>query len=516
MSGFTVRIIAMTLLALSGVVRGEDWLQWGRDDSRNMAHPQATRLPDTFNAGRYVLNTDRIDMATTKNVKWVAKLGSQAYGNPTVSHGKVFVGTNNESPQDPRHEGDYGILQCLDEATGEFLWQLTVPKLGSGKVNDWEYLGICSSPQIKGDRVYLVTNRCEIICLDIHGMADGNDGPFMDEGQYLAGAGNPPVEIAPTDADILWVFDMREELGVFPHNIASSSVLILGDRLYAATSNGQDWSHKYIPSPRAPVVAVVDKNTGEYLGEEASGISERLYHSGWSSPAAGEVNGRMMVFVGAGDGFCYAFEPEPVPHEEGINALKEIWRFDCNPADHKVDGEGNPRRYPTAAGPSEIIATPVFYKNRVYVSVGQDPEHGEGVGALSCIDATQTGDITDSGKLWQYTGISRSISTVSILDGLLYVADYSGKVHCLDADSGEVYWVHDTRAHIWGSTFAADGKVYIGNEDGILTILAAGKELKLLAEVEMPSAIYSTPIVAKGVMYIGTQTHLYAIEASQP
>ena len=84
-------------------------------------------------------------------MKWVAKLGSQAYGNTTVSNGKVYVGTNNESPRDERHIGDRGIVYCLDEKTGELEWQLVVPKLGAGKVSDWEYLGICSSPAVEGN-----------------------------------------------------------------------------------------------------------------------------------------------------------------------------------------------------------------------------------------------------------------------------------------------------------------------------------------------------------------------------
>ncbi len=42
----------------------------------------------------------------------------------------------------------------------------------------------------------------------------------------------------------------------------------------------------------------------------------------------------------------------------------------------------------------------MFYKNRIYVAVGQDPEHGEGVGNLTCIDATKTGDVTKTAKIW--------------------------------------------------------------------------------------------------------------------
>ena len=96
---------------------------------------------------------------------------------------------------------------------------------------------------------------------------------------------------------------------------------------------------------------------------------------------------------------------------------------------------------------------------------------------------------------------------------MLYLADYSGKVHCLDAETGKVYWVHDTQAHVWSSTLAVDGKVYVGTEDGTLWIFAAGKEKKVLRKIDFGAPIYSAPVVANGVLYIGTQTHLYAIGA---
>ncbi|MCD8533847.1 MAG: PQQ-like beta-propeller repeat protein [Verrucomicrobia bacterium] len=160
----------------------------------------------SFTPGEYKDKSEEIDLSTTKNVRWVAKLGSQAYGNVTIANGRVYVGTNNETPRDPRHQGDRGVVFCLDEKTGHLYWQLVVPKLGAGKVSDWEFLGICSSPAIEGDRVYLVSNRCEILCLDVHGMSNGNDGPFKDEGAFMAGPGNPAMDVAELDADIIWIF----------------------------------------------------------------------------------------------------------------------------------------------------------------------------------------------------------------------------------------------------------------------------------------------------------------------
>jgi outer membrane protein assembly factor BamB len=470
----------------------------------------ATGLPDRFEPGKSKAGSDDIDPATTKNVKWIAKLGSQSYGNVVIANGRVYIGTNNENPRDPQHQGDRSILLCLDEKTGDLLWQLVVPKLASGKVNDWESLGILSSPNIEGNRVYLVTSRCEVICLDVEGMANGNDGPYQDEAQYVVGPGKPKAKIGPKDADIIWVYDMMDELGVFPHNAANSSPLIVEDLVYVCTSNGQDWTHVNVPSPNAPSLIALNKETGKLAGEDDAKIGERLFHGQWSSPSAGKVGDRWLIFFGGGDGLCYAFDAKPVK-EDDVSVLKKVWWYDGNPAERKIK-DGKPIKYPAPEGPSEINATPVFWKNRIYVAVGQDPEHGEGVGLLHCIDATKTGDITKTGKIWSYDKINRSISTVSITpDGLLFVNDFSGFLYCFDAETGTLHWSHDTKAHMWGSTMVADGKVYAGDEDGDFMILAASKEKKLLFETNLNAPVYSTPVVANGVLYVASNSHLYAL-----
>jgi outer membrane protein assembly factor BamB len=492
-----------------------DWPQWGgADPGRNM-YSSAKNLPEAVHPGKLAEAVGAMDLSHAKNVKWVARLGSQSYGNATVSGGKVFVGTNNENPRDPQHKMDRSILMVFDEKTGEFLWQLVVPKLPSGKVNDWENLGLLSSPTVEGNRVYLVTSRCEIMCLDINGLADGNDGLFQDEAQYVVGPGKPKATTGPKDADIIWKYDMMDELGVFPHNASNCSILLVGDMLFACTSNGQDWTHANVPSPLAPSFIALNKRTGQLAGEDREKIGTRLFHGQWSSPSSGIVNGKSLVFFGGGDGFCYAFDTTPQKEADGAY-LNVAWKFDGNPPEYKVK-DGKPIKYPDADGPSEINATPVFYKNRVYVPIGQDPEHGEGIGRLLCIDATKTGDVTATGLIWDYRGIHRSISTVSIdpATGLLFIGDFSGYVHCLDAESGKVQWVHDMKAHMWGSTLVADGKVYVGDEDGDLIIMAASKEKKIISEVNLGAPIYSSPVVANGVMYISTQSHLFAFEKKE-
>ena len=531
-----LRWAAACSLALAAA-NAEDWPQWGGNDpGRNFFSP-ATGLPESFNPGKVKSGTEEIDLATTKSVKWAVKLGSQSYGNPVVADGKVYVGTNNESPRDKRHVGDRSVLYCFDEKTGAFLWQLVVPKLKSGKVNDWENLGLLASPLIDGKRLYVVTSRCEVLCLDTEGMANGNDGPYKDEAKYFAlDTGKPPVEPGKTDADILWRYDMMDELGVFPHNASNCSVLMVDGLLYICTSNGQDWTHVNIPSPTSPSFIALDPKTGKLVAEDNAGIGPRIFHGQWTSPSTGKVGDKNLVFFGGGDGVLYALDAKPqkgdgskiVPvlpgavldreEEKDSSYLKKVFWADLNPPEYKTDKNGKPFKYPAAEGPSEINSTPVFYKNRVYVATGQDPEHGEGVGHLVCLDATKTGDITKTGVIWEYKGIKRSISSVSIdpKTGLLFIGDFSGFVHCLDAETGKLNWVYDMKAHMWGSTMVADGKVYVGDEDGDFVVLAAkgGDKPQVLSETNLGAPVYSTPVIANGTMYIASQTHLFAIGAN--
>src|SRR3954470_19228639 len=182
----TKRLFTFTAAALAlSLSHAEDWPQWGGNDAGRNMYSSAKNLPSAFNPGKLKQGSEDIDLSTTKNVRWVAKLGSQTYGNTVVANGKVLVGTNNETPRNKKHQGDRSILMCFDEKTGELLWQLVVPKLASGKVNDWENLGLLCAPTVEGDRIYLVTTRCEVMCLDVNGQANGNDGPFKDEAQYV-------------------------------------------------------------------------------------------------------------------------------------------------------------------------------------------------------------------------------------------------------------------------------------------------------------------------------------------
>ena len=158
-----------------------------------------------------------------------------------------------------------------------------------------------------------------------------------------------------------------------------------------------------------------------------------------------------------------------------------------------------------------MISTPVIVNNRVYIANGQDPEHGEGIGHFYAIDATKRGNITESGRIFHYDKIRRSISTAAVVDGLVYIADFSGFLHCLDANTGAPYWTYDMFAAVWGSPFVAEGRVYLGDEDGDVVVMQHGKEKKVLAEMNMGSAVYATPVPANGALILNNRNQLFSL-----
>jgi outer membrane protein assembly factor BamB len=472
-------------------------------------------LPDGFDPGQRDPNTGNIDLDATENVKWVARLGNQTYGSPVVAGGRVFVGTNNEAPRNPQIEGDRGVLMCFDERNGEFLWQLVVPKLHEIKWSDWHYVGITSPPTVEGDRAYLVSNRCEVLCLDVDAMADGNDGPYTDEGRHMVPAGEPPLLTGNKDADIIWLYDMVTQADVYPHNASSCSILIHDDLLYVCTGNGVEWTHEDVPKPGAPTVIVLDKNTGKLVARDDFGIGADIIHGQWSSPSLAHIGGKPRMFLGGGNGYVYAFEPFGAGGRTAQGAgeepalLKNVWKSNGHPLAQTQDDVPIEHGYDCAS--YEVFSMPVFYKNRIYVTVSQDPWYKKKHGWLVCIDAAGTGDVTRTGLVWSYEKTGASLSTVSIADGLVYVADYAGQLHCLDAETGKCYWVHDAGRPIWSSTLVADGKVYLGTGRSLFWVLAHGKQLEVINRIRMPDRIFTTPTAANGVLYVATNRDLYAV-----
>jgi len=343
-----------------------------------------------------------------------------------------------------------------------------------------------SVPYVEGDRLYYVTAECQLRSLDTKGFGDGeNDGPYREE-----------VFKDNAAADIVWQLDMPA-LGVFPHEACNSEVLALGDLLVVATSNGQNEGHTLVPSPRAPSLIAVNKHSGELLWR-AVGPGAQVLHGDWSSPVAANVDGRIQVLHGGGDGVLRAYDAE---------SGQEVWRFDGNPKD---------ARFLPRAGVfsrSAIIASPVYADGRVFIAMGQSPGHGNAPSFIYAINPNGHGDVTKSGLLWTSREVGRVVGTPIVKDGLLYVGDLGGIVHCLDAATGEHLWKRETNDAIWGCLQLAGNHLYVGNAGGLMTVLRAGRRKELLSQIEMDAPLYTRPAVVGDTLYLATANRLYLIAA---
>jgi outer membrane protein assembly factor BamB len=509
---FRLCIAVLLAAAAASWVSAGDWPQWCGSNAKNMVSSEKG-LPDSFVPGEK-RPEGTVDLATARNVRWGVRLGTAIYSTPSVAQGKIFVGGV--------ERGD-GILVCLEAATGKLLWKWKAPpKKFPNDIDGYQLgihqipaqMGVCSTASIDGDRVYFVSHRFEVVCLDVNGLTGTQAG----------------------DARVLWTFDMQENVGAFPCDAANGSPLIDGDLLYVQTSNGVDRNSfndprkekdRKFPAPDAPNVIALDKRSGRLVATDATRITDNLLHGQWSSLSLGKVQGRKLLFFGGGDGCCYAFEALGQVPDKPVR-LKTVWWYDCIPPEYKAAaGEDRITHYclgdkrvkgtlnkhdGSFVGMSEIIGTPVLVKDRIYVALGRDPEHGRGRGALHCIAATGTGEITRSGRVWIYQGLDRTLSTVSVVDGLVYLSDVAGRLHCVEAKTGKCYWIHETQSEVWGSTLVADGRVYMPTAK-YLWVLKAGKALTVLDRINLGSRVFASPVVANGTLYVATTAGwLWAVE----
>ncbi|MEK6796017.1 MAG: PQQ-binding-like beta-propeller repeat protein [Spirochaetota bacterium] len=475
----------------------EDYPQWGRTHDRNMISPEKN-LPDAISVH---FGSNGIIKRLSTNFLWAAPVGYYTFGNPTVADGRLFIGTSRYKPTTAKYAGDRGVLTCLDAMTGQFVWQISIPRYGSGGFLSEYPLGMCSPPTVENGRVYFAGYNAEIICADINGLSNGNEGPFTNEASFYSPSNR--VKLDNTDGDIVWRFDVYKAFGVMPHDGYSSAPLIIGDLLFANTGVGTTRRHKdKPPMTNAPALIVLDKRTGAFIAGDEERMATNTKHGTWCSPSFAKAGGKELVLFGGGNGICYAFEKNPVitNKEQRTGSLRTVWKYNLNLArgtNHK---------------PSDIIATPVCVGNRVYTALGEDWTHRSRQGLLVCIDATKTGDITTSGAVWAYTNIALSVANAAVADGLLYTTDLAGIIHCLDAANGTVYWTFDSGYGIYQSALVADGKVYFGNGKGQFYILAHGKTLKVLSSTYLRMEMCGAPVAANGVLYTAVYGTVFAFK----
>ena len=521
-----VMTVASICATFVGVALADDWPMLGRDGTRNGVSTEIG-APTHWS----VENHEKNHVAReSRGIRWSAPLGSETHSSPVVSDGLVWIGTNNTQTGIQSSESQHSVLKCFRVTDGEQVYEYISPKFGT-RIQDAGWTGLGSSPLIEGDRLWLTTNRSEVLCWDI--------------GPLIRGEGTPRE---------LWKLDLIKTFDTFPHvplmgpprpcSIGAS----WNDRIFVTTNNGvgEDWTS--VPKPDAANLVCLNKNTGEVYWKDSSPGSNILLTQ-LSSPTVATIRGQTQVIVPQSDGWVRAFDPM---------TGEKLWEFDINAKESILKINFGNR--------NSLLGNAVVYEDRVYIASGKDAEQGGGRGRLVCIDPTKRGDVSaelavnaegqilphrrrqavdtkvgekaianpNSALVWEFVNCGKefedemhiTIGSVAIAKGLVIAADFEGLVHCLDAKTGRRFWSYDTKAAIWATPLIVDGKVYIADEDGEVAIfgLSADPEvacrrlngqIQPLTEIPMDNYICCSPAFANGVLYIARRNRLFAIDGDK-
>ena len=496
-----------------GSTGAEDWPMLGRDGTRNGVSPERG-APTVWSVEAH---EDGRLIRETSGVRWAAALGSATFSSPVIASGLVWIGTHQPPAGEKHPDRSVGLLKCFRVADGQQVYEFLSPVLPQ-RHQDAGWNGLGSSPLIEGDRLWVATNRAEVHCLDI--------------GPLIRGEG-PPREL--WKLDLIKTFEPFQRMPLMgpprPCSIGSS----WKGRIFVTINNGVGEDYVSVPKPDAPSLVCLNKDTGEVHWQDNSPGANILVTQ-FSSPTVTEIAGQVQVIVPQSDGWVRAFDPE---------TGAKLWEFDVNPKTNFYTISGRSNR-------NSLLGNAVVSEGRVYIASGLDPEQGEGVGRLVCIDPTKRGDVSselavdaedkplprrraqavdpkagekaipnpNSALVWEFLScgkkfeevMHRSMSSVAVANGLVIAADMAGLVHCFDAKTGQRHWAHDTLATIWASPLIVDDKIYVADEDGEIAVYRLTAEPhEPLAVIPMDSSVCSSPAFVNGTLYIASRHKLFAI-----
>ncbi len=495
----------------------------------------AAALPVAFDPGRRDPATERI-VGAGPNVRWAVPIGMPTYAAPVPADGKVLIGTLNNFEYDPNRGGSRSVLYCFDDRDGTLLWQLPMPKNHTLPYFDSYCVGISSTPLVLGNRAYLTANSGEVLCLDMNGLADGNDGPFRDEAALFAFDRETPKPLGKTDADVIWLFDMFKAFRCRPHDTNNSNLIAHEGLLYVKTGNAPDQTHVHLTNPEAPSLLICDLETGEPLARDDFDIGSDISHGQWCNPTLVQRNGKSYILYGGGNGVLYCTETPDrqrlldARRKHGktydnrtLPRLPVLWKFRGDPRARPESKEPVPPFVMGMGSPSYTCLPPACYDpdtDRVLMLFGHDAWNGARPfrGWLAAFqfggaDGNASGDITQTALAWGTPNIEGgAITPPALADGLLYFGDRKGNFYCYDVKTGEKVWSLSLRGDMWAAPLLADGRIYVGTDRRLFYVLRSGRTPEILSEIKMPDRVFAPAAARADTLYVAGDGFLYAVE----
>jgi outer membrane protein assembly factor BamB len=405
---------------------------------------------------------DRWDGKTGENILWRTPIPGLAHSSPVVWGSLIFVTSAVSSdPKASFKPGLYGDGDASQDRSSQ-RWMIYALDKRSGKIL-WERAAYEGAPREKRHMKSTYASST----------------PATDGRIVVAWFGSQGVYAYDVKGRFLWKADLgRLNLGAYDiptYEWGTASSPIIWNNLVILQCDTQDDSF----------LLALDADTGKQVWK-----TERDELPSWGTPTVAQTSAGPELVTNASN-YIRGYDPR---------TGKELWRLGRS---------------------SKITApTPIFADDKFVIASGRAPER-----PIFVVRAGARGDLTlPEGKtasdavVWSRTGRGSYMPTPLVYDGILYVLANNGLLDAYDLRTGEE--VYRQRLPLVGSGFsaspvAADGKLYLSNEDGEMLVIAAGRKFESLGANSMGELLMATPALSEGVMYVRSSQSLFAVGRKQ-
>jgi outer membrane protein assembly factor BamB len=396
--------------------------------------------------------------AAQENILWRTPIPGLAHSSPVVWGDRIFVTTAISSRANATFRpGLYGDGDASDD-TSRQKWVLYAIDKGTGKIA-WERVAFEGEPRNKRH-----------IKSTYASASPATDGRIV-----VAWFGSQGVHAFDVDGKPLWQVDLgRVNMGAYDIPAyewgPASSPIIWNDLVFIQCDTQAD-----------SFIVALDAKTGKTVWK-----TDRDELPSWGTPTVLTTPDGPQLVTNASK-FVRGYDPR---------TGKELWRV---------------------GGSSKITApTPILAGDLLIVASGRAPER-----PIFAVRPAARGDVTlakdttsNAGVAWSKTGRGPYMPTPLVYDGILYVLANNGVFDAYDVATGQE--IYRQRLPNVGSGFsaspvAADGRIYLSNEDGEMLVIAAGREFRHITTNSMGELLMATPALSDGVMYVRTAASLFAI-----
>jgi outer membrane protein assembly factor BamB len=414
--------------------------------------PQASGVAERQNL------PERWDGKTGENVLWRTPVPGLAHSSPVVWGDKIFV--TSAVSRDPKanfRPGLYGDGDASQDLSPH-RWVLYALDKRTGKML-WERTAHAGVPL---ERRHVKATYA-------------NSTPATDGRVVVAWFGSQGVHAYDVQGRFLWKVDLgRLDFGAYDiptYEWGSASSPVIWNGLVILQCDTQQDSF----------MLALDAATGRTVWK-----TEREELPSWGTPTVAVTPAGPELVTNASN-YIRGYDPR---------TGRELWRLGRS---------------------SKITApTPVFADGLFVVVSGRAPER-----PIYVVRAGARGDLTlpegrdkSASVAWSRTGRGSYMPTPLVYRGILYVLSNNGLLDAYDLKTGEE--IYRQRLPLVGSGFsaspvAADGKLYLSNEDGEILVVAAGRRFAHLGTNSMGELLMATPALSDGVMYVRSSASLFAV-----